>query len=233
MRRRYFNPSMAVALVALVTAASGGAYAAVGSSPSTISACVRHSGGLYVAHRCAHGDSRLTWNAIGPQGPAGAQGPAGQPGPTGPQGAVGPAGAIGPSDAFAAHRNGPVALTVDPTGRGTGTTIASLPIPRAGSYVLFAKADLSNELGSNTNLTCEFVAGDLGSDGAFTSSDADRQQATILASGHVGTSLNVVHQYTGAGIAEVRCESSDGASSAANIRITAIRLGSVTDATLP
>lgn len=227
MRRRYLNPSMAVALVALVTAASGGAYAAVGSSPSTISACVRHGGGgLYAAHRCEHGDRRLTWNAAGPEGPAGAQGP------IGPQGAAGPAGAIGPSDAFAARKDGPVALTVDATGRGPVNTIASLPIPRAGSYVIFAKAELANDLQSTTNSTCQLIAGDPGSD-SLANSDTDTGRWTIDAGSRVVISLNVVHQYTGAGTADLRCEPTNGASSAARIRITAIRLGSVTDATLP
>ncbi len=227
MRRRYFNPSMAVAVVALVTAASGGAYAAVSGSPSTITACVHHGGGgLYAAHRCKHGDHRLTWNATGPQGAGGPQGPAG------PQGAAGPAGAIGPSDAFAAHRDGPVALTVDPTGRGPVNTIASLPIPRAGSYVIFAKAELANDLQTTTNTTCQLIAGGPGSDSPA-NSDTDTGRSTIDAGSRAGISLNVVHQYTGAGTADMRCEPTDGASSAARIRITAIRLGSVTDATLP
>jgi hypothetical protein len=227
MRKRYFNPSMAVALVALVTAASGGAYAAVGGSPSTISACVRHGGGgLYAAHRCEHGDRRLTWNATGPEGPAGAQGP------IGPQGAAGPAGAIGPSDAFAAERDGPVALLVDPTGRGTSNTIASLPIPGAGSYVIFAKAELANDLQSTTNTMCQLIARDPGSDSPA-NNDTDTGRSTIDPGSRGGISLNVVHQYTGAGAADLRCEPTNGASTAARIRITAIRLGSVTDATLP
>jgi hypothetical protein len=222
MRRRYLNPSMAVALVALVTAASGGAYAVVGASPSTISACVRHGGGgLYAAHRCDHGDRRLTWNTAGPAGPAGAQGP------VGPQGAAGP---IGPSDAFAAHKDGPVALRVDPTGRGPGDTIASLPIPRAGSYVIFAKAELANDLQSTTTTTCQLIAGDPGSDSL---ASVDTGRSTIDAGSRAVISLNVVHQYTGAGTADLRCEPTDGASSAARIRITAIRLGSVSDLALP
>jgi hypothetical protein len=224
MRRRYFNPSMAVALVALVTGASGGAYAAIGGSPSTISACVRHGGGgLYVAHRCGHGDPRLTWNATGPQGVSGPQGPAG------PQGAAGPAGAIGPSDAFAVHRFGPVALPVDLT----GNTIASLPIPRAGSYVIFAKAELANDLGATTSTTCRLIATDPGSAGSLGDSNTDAGRWTIDAGNRGGISLNVVHQYTGAGTADLRCEPTNGASTASEIRITAIRLGSVTDATLP
>ena len=83
---------MGVALVALVVAASGGAYAAVKSSSPTISACVHHKGGgLYVAHKCARHDARLRWDVTGPpgrqgeQGVMGLQGPAGQPGGPGIQ----------------------------------------------------------------------------------------------------------------------------------------------------
>lgn len=75
MRRLLPSPAMVVALVALVIAASGGAYAAVSSS-KTISACVhRHGGGLYTAHKCARHDQRLTWDVTGPQGAPGPAGP--------------------------------------------------------------------------------------------------------------------------------------------------------------
>ena len=94
---------MGVALVALVLAASGGAYAAVKSSSPTISACVHHKGGgLYVAHRCARHDARLRWDVTGPpgrqgtQGVMGLQGPAGQPGGPGIQGGRGIQGPPGP-----------------------------------------------------------------------------------------------------------------------------------------
>ena len=94
---------MGVALVALVVAASGGAYAAVKSSPSIISACVHHKGGgLYVAHKCARHDARLRWDVTGPpgrqgaQGVMGLQGAAGQPGGAGIQGRPGIQGPPGP-----------------------------------------------------------------------------------------------------------------------------------------
>lgn len=69
-----FTPSMGVALIALIAAVSGGAYAATAAKSSkTISACVHHSGGgLYVARKCASHDKRLKWNVTGPRG---AQGP--------------------------------------------------------------------------------------------------------------------------------------------------------------
>ena len=81
---------MCVALVALVLAASGGAYAAATGSAGTIAACMRHKGGgLYVAHKCARHDTRLRWSVTGPKGATGTQGPVG---PNGPAGATGPQG---------------------------------------------------------------------------------------------------------------------------------------------
>ncbi len=74
-RRVHVSPSAGIALVALVAASSGGAYAAVTASQGTIVACVhRVGGGLYEAHSCARRDQHLVWNAAGPRGP---QGPAG------------------------------------------------------------------------------------------------------------------------------------------------------------
>jgi hypothetical protein len=90
---------MVVALTALVVAATGGAYAAVNSSPNLVVACVHaHGGGLYQAHKCSRKDKRLQWSVTGPRGNAGVpgtQGPTGLQGPTGPQGpATGPAGGV-------------------------------------------------------------------------------------------------------------------------------------------
>jgi hypothetical protein len=77
VRRLHLTPSMGVAFVALVAAASGGAYAAVSASSGSIAACARHTGGvLYLAARCAKHDERLRWAITGPPGHDGAQGPA-------------------------------------------------------------------------------------------------------------------------------------------------------------
>lgn len=93
------TPSMAVALTALVIAASGGAYAAVKSSSQTIMVCVhRKGGGLYSARKCAQHDGRLSWNKTGltgARGPRGLPGQAGTQGPAGPQGPTGARGQAG------------------------------------------------------------------------------------------------------------------------------------------
>ena len=58
-----------VAALAVVGTASGVTYAATATSSHTITACVHHNGGgLYLAAHCAAHDSKLTWNAQGPQG---------------------------------------------------------------------------------------------------------------------------------------------------------------------
>ena len=90
MKRLHLTPWRAVAFVALVAGASGGASAAVSVSSGSIAACARHTGGvLYLAARCAKHDERLKWAITGPPGPNGAQGAQGPPGASGPPGSPG------------------------------------------------------------------------------------------------------------------------------------------------
>jgi len=96
LRRVHLTPALGVSLVALVVAASAGAYAAATGSSGTIAACVGHKGGgLYVARTCARGDRRLKWSVTGPQGPAGTAGTAGTAGKDGGAGPAGPKGDTG------------------------------------------------------------------------------------------------------------------------------------------
>ncbi len=112
---------MGVALVALVVAASGGAYAAVTASPTQIHACVHHhGGGLYQARKCGHGDSRLVWSVIGPSGPAG------------PAGGQGPPGSPDTSQFYTKAQSDAGFLH----GSGGITTIPLVDLPNAGSGAL-------------------------------------------------------------------------------------------------
>lgn len=82
------------------------AYAAIPGAGGLISACVSTRGFngqhlltlLDVSQRseCGEGQSLITWNQTGPQGPAGVAGPQGPKGDTGPQGLAGISGAQGP-----------------------------------------------------------------------------------------------------------------------------------------
>lgn len=93
---------MTVALLALVVAASGGAYAAVTKAPAAIAACEQHrTGGLYIARRCRAGDRRIRWNVTGPRGATGHAGGAGATGPAGARGATGSPGPAGPASGAA------------------------------------------------------------------------------------------------------------------------------------
>lgn len=155
LRRTLLTPSMSVALVALVLAASGGAYAAATRSSHTITACVRHmGGGLYVAPRCARHDRRLTWNAVGPRGAAGTPGAQGVPGLPGAGGAQGPTGTEGttgprgPSDAYYATSSG---------GTGTAYQTVSLTVP-AGDYAASAVAQDGNPNSSPILAQCLLAA---------------------------------------------------------------------------
>jgi hypothetical protein len=71
--RRLFGSRMAsgAGVAALVLAVAGTGYAVAGSGTKKINACVsRHTHILYVG-KCKHHDRKLSWNQIGPQGPAG------------------------------------------------------------------------------------------------------------------------------------------------------------------
>lgn len=223
------TPAMAVALLALATGTSGGAYAAVQVSSPTISACVHHGGGgLYSAHTCTHGDRRLSWNATGPEGPPGAPGFQGPAGPAGPAGAAGPPGVTGPNDAFSGHKAGPVAIPVTED----FSTIASLPIPAGGSYVIVAKTDLQNLDGFGEGVICELVASVIRLDGSRRDTEVDRTVAPMQPHGGTEVVLNVADQLSGAGTADLECFAPTD-TEASNISVTATRVGTLTNTTLP
>jgi len=96
--RQHLTYSKVAATLAVFLAAGGVAWAASGSG-GVIHACYKKRGGaLRIAHRCRHGEKRLSWNQVGPLGPRGARGTTGRTGvagATGPQGPTGKEGAKG------------------------------------------------------------------------------------------------------------------------------------------
>lgn len=161
MKRFRISPTLGVALLAVVLAASGGAYAAVKTPAKAISVCIHHKGGaLYSARRCARHDRRLSWNAGGRQGATGAtgaQGPAGSPGPAGTPGQPGqPAakgdpgntGPRGPSDAY---------FNTSVGGTGTGFQSVTVAVP-AGDYAASALARVSGTYVSPALGVCTLTA---------------------------------------------------------------------------
>jgi hypothetical protein len=154
-RRLCGAPPIAVGLVVLA-AACGGAYAAGQASTPTISACVRHTSGVfYAAAQCRRRDTRLTWNVKGPIGPGGPAGPQGTAGPPGPAGPSGPKGDPGPT---AGAENG----GIDPPGLGSTSnatqtlTDTVLPTSQPGGVFAFGHVDVHLDCGP---LFCAFTAG--------------------------------------------------------------------------
>ena len=144
-----------------------------------------------------------------PAGPAGAAGAAGSAGPGGPP---------GPSDAFSGFKNGPIAAP------GTLSTVATLNVPVAGKYVIVGKAWLRDNVNTSVLVFCQLVAG----------GDSDETRATLTgnSAGFVtGTSMafNVAHEFAAAGVVELKCNAFGVNVLINNIKITAIKVGNLTN----
>ena len=141
-RRTVALVASALALAAAVPwAIASGVGAATKETPATSGELIRacaddRTGKLALRGRCRKGETRVTWNREGPEGPQGvagppgeqgipgAQGPAGEQGPMGRSGGRGPAGPTGPEGP--PGPTGPAGATgpagpAGPTG-ATGTT---------------------------------------------------------------------------------------------------------------
>jgi hypothetical protein len=182
------SPSMAVALVALVVAIGGVAYASIPGPDGAIHGCYDNSTGALrvidpdAGRTCSGVETALSWNQQGPQGPKG------DPAPV-PQANFGSDGKVEPSDlpkkfrskpgtlslkkrrqlaglgsngepteAFHAFRNGVFDV---PTKDDLFPTVARVDVP-AGKYVAIANATLlsgeTSPLGTG-NAVCRLIVG--------------------------------------------------------------------------
>jgi hypothetical protein len=118
--RKHINPASVLALVALVFAVTGGAYAASGggSSHGTLTASA------------AKAKAKTKAGPRGPAGPAGKNGANGAPGPQGPVGPVGAAGAKGENGGAGGEgkkgENGTPGAPGAPGANGKGLTVTSI-----------------------------------------------------------------------------------------------------------
>jgi hypothetical protein len=103
-------------------------------------------------------------------------------------------------------------------------TIASLPIPSAGSYVIVAKAILHDDVSTSVFAECQLFAG-----GDYDFAEAGLNGTTPSWLNYATVALNVVHQYTAAGTADLKCDGFGVATDASWIKITAIRVGTLTN----
>jgi hypothetical protein len=121
-------------------------------------------------------------------------------------------GVIPPSEGHVRFQNGPFAIPA------ALTTLSSLTISNAGSYIIWAKAYITVTSGATITVTCR-VEADADFDQARTSMGGDASQ-TI--------SLIVAHVFAAAGSINFRC-SGTGEATANFIKIAAMRVGTLTN----
>jgi hypothetical protein len=127
---RSSSPALVVSIIALVIATAGTATAAT-------KILIKSSSQVRAGTLDASDLSAKARKAL--KGNAGVAGPAGSAGAAGP---VGPAGARGPSEAFAARPSGINAASCPPGGCDPLAVIRTLALP-AGSFLVTASADLA------------------------------------------------------------------------------------------
>jgi hypothetical protein len=146
---------VAAATLAVVAVTAGVAYATNPGSGGKFTACVLNRVGTIrlidsaktgLRGKCSKRETKVTWNAKGPVGPAGATGPAGTGAP-GPKGNTGPAGLTGPTGDTGASDPPPLAAVIS-NGCGSayiGSDATGETIPTQNRCdVAFGGHDLSN-----------------------------------------------------------------------------------------
>ncbi len=197
--------SLLALCVSLLALTQRGTAAEVALPPHSVGTAQLRNGAVTAAKVRAH--SLLKRNFKPGQLPTGRRG---LPGPAGPPGPV------GPSDGYSASLVGPAPVAV----QETPAKLAELAIPQAGSYVISAKAYFESTGSGIATITCtlDTLAGDL---------DA----VQLLAGSPTPAALDVVHVYPGPGVVDLSC-AARAAAEAHYVRITAIRVGALTDTSL-
>lgn len=211
IRQHLTTTRLAAALALFLAVGGAAAWAATSSGGKTIRACYkRHGGALRIAGRCRHGESRLTWNQIGPIGATGGKGSIGKTGKEGKQGPKGETGAAGPSDVYAAGA---------PVGTLTSgfTSFSKLSVP-AGSFLIEAKATFVPEAKSSA-VTCALAPESNSAthwDTAATSGEPKNESVLSL----IGAK-----PFAGPQTIELVCKASAGSGKLENARLVAIKAG--------
>jgi hypothetical protein len=206
-RIRRPSPATVIACLALGIALSGTAVAAsVALAPNSVGTPQLKNNAV-TTKKVLNG-TLLRADFKANQIPAGKTGPAG---PAGPAGAAGPAGPAGPSDAYSRFLNGPVAIPA------ASTTLANLTIPQAGKYVIVAKLYLTGAAAGVA--TCQLVAG------------TNLDQSMVFGGGTTpeDATLNVVNEFAAAGSVDLKCATPAAGLQANYMKITAIKVGNLTN----
>jgi hypothetical protein len=155
----------------------------------------------------ANGKLPASLGAIGPQGPAGLRGPKGDQGP------------IGPSDGYYDTNEGPVTLTAGPP-----TRVATVPIPAAGTYLLWGKAFFTADP-SHVNFTSSVCRLATAETNVF-----DFGWAFVPPGGVETVAVLSAQSFQSATAVNLYCDV-NGTSTVSAIKLAAIKVGSVTRTT--
>ena len=218
------SPSMLVACVALLVALGGTSVAAVRALPRASVNTAAIQNGAVTTGKLAN--RAVTLAKLSPRarlrGPKGNPGPKGETGNPGPKGDKGDKGDPGPSEAYADTNAGPVALPA-----GANVRVATLSIPAAGMYVIWAKANLHADPG-HTNLTSSACR--LGP-GAATDPPTTDISWSFVAPGALQVVANsLTLQLAGAAAVNFYCVVS-GVSDVRDVKLVAIKVGALTTST--
>jgi hypothetical protein len=205
---------------------------------NTINGCYSSGGALKVltpsAPTCPSGYTPITWNQIGPQGPKGDTGPQGPVGPAGPKGDPGPTGATGPagpagpagvSDAFQVSKDNAAVPN------GSESTIADLKLLPAGSYLITARAMVTNST-HDTYRQCALRNGD--ASGAVIDHTGGNTEDLSFGDNitHSAVFLEALTQVGAGGTITMTCsDSADEGTNAGDIKIIATQVTNITTTT--
>lgn len=218
MRHKHTRKANIAVISALgLLATVGVGYAAIPSADGVIHSCYNASSNASsklrvidqeAGAKCSKNEKPLDFNQKGPKGDTGPQGPQGEKGDTGPQGPQGKTGPTGPQGlkgdkgdkgdpgAIMAYS---AAVSAANVGQGRRKTVLSKSVP-AGSYVINAKADMSNGDDDDLAFTgCTLYAGTTELDSANTILEEDSfrvgSKETIalqgVLPGYAGGELNI------------------------------------------
>jgi hypothetical protein len=131
---------------------------------------------------------------------------------------------------FAGFKNGPGDVYSGPAVTDAGATIGTLSLP-AGSYAIFAKLYVEDptipEVDPDITVVCRLEAG----------ADFDETSTEVLPPWRAALPLQVVHTFTAAGSAVVKCRDDQPAPNTTTVyrslKITAIEQASISNVALP